>query len=88
MSRPTAHRTVATITIKDQLASFYRRAIDEGRFKHDSRMPSRRQVADEWGVAIGTVTKVFHQLNAEGYVRSLNGDGTYAVGPEHRQKVA
>ncbi|MFE7963444.1 GntR family transcriptional regulator [Streptomyces cellulosae] len=87
MSRLTAHRTLAPITIKDQLLNMFRHDIDRGQYAHGEKLPSRRDVAKSMNIAIGTVTKVFNILNAEGYVRSVNGDGTYAVGPEHRQKA-
>lgn len=88
MTRSPMHRTVATITIKDQMADFYRRAIDEGRIGDGVRIASRRDVAIQWGVAIGTVTKVFRLLSDQGYVRSHGSQGTYAIGPAHRQRAA
>jgi GntR family transcriptional regulator/MocR family aminotransferase len=53
-----------------------RAAMLEGRVPAGSRLPSTRALADQLGVARGTVVAVFEQLRAEGYVTGRVGSGT------------
>ena len=54
-----------------------RTAIVEGRLEPGTRLPSTRSIADQHGIARGTVVAAFDQLAAEGYVESGVGDGTF-----------
>lgn len=53
-----------------------RSAVLSGRLKPGARLPSSRNLAKQHGVARGTVTSVFEQLLAEGYLISRVGSGT------------
>ena len=52
-------------------------AIVEGRLEPGARLPSTRSIADQHGIARGTVVAAFDQLATEGYVESGVGDGTF-----------
>ena len=54
-----------------------RTAIVEGRLTPGTRLPSTRSIADQHGVARGTVVAAFDQLATEGYVESGVGNGTF-----------
>lgn len=61
----------------------YRQIVDEirgriasGRLKPGDRVPSARQITQQWGVAIATATKVLAALTAEGLARPVVGVGT------------
>lgn len=54
-----------------------REAILDGRIVSGQRLPSSRALAEELGVARGTVVEAYEQLQLEGYVRSTRGSGTY-----------
>ncbi|HYD60208.1 MAG TPA: PLP-dependent aminotransferase family protein [Noviherbaspirillum sp.] len=54
-----------------------RLAILDGRLKPGTRLPSSRTLAEQYGMARGTVVYAFEQLIAEGYVRSGVGAGTF-----------
>lgn len=54
-----------------------REAILEGSIAADSRLPASRDLAAELGIARNTVVHVYGQLLAEGYTRSLQGNGTF-----------
>ena len=54
-----------------------RTAIVEGRLEPGTRLPSTRSIADQHGIARGTVVAAFDQLATEGYVESGVGDGTF-----------
>jgi DNA-binding GntR family transcriptional regulator len=58
----------------------YLRIVDEirgriasGELKPGDRVPSARQITQEWGVAIATATKALAALQAEGVVRAVVG---------------
>jgi GntR family transcriptional regulator/MocR family aminotransferase len=59
-----------------QLAHAVRAAIREGRWRPDSVVPSTRALAADLGVARGTVTRVYADLAAEGYLRTSQGAPT------------
>ncbi|HWT49549.1 MAG TPA: winged helix-turn-helix domain-containing protein, partial [Mycobacterium sp.] len=61
----------------------YRRIVAEirariaaGELRAGDRMPSIRQVAQRWGVAIATATKAMATLRDEGLVEPRVGSGT------------
>ncbi|WP_026422409.1 PLP-dependent aminotransferase family protein [Actinokineospora inagensis] len=53
-----------------------RAAIREGRLPQGTRLPSTRDLAVQLGVSRGTVSAVYAQLVAEGYLRAKHGSGT------------
>jgi GntR family transcriptional regulator / MocR family aminotransferase len=53
-----------------------RDAIRGGRLAPGTRLPSTRALAGEIGLARGTVTAVYDQLTAEGYLIARRGSGT------------
>ncbi|HZJ55553.1 MAG TPA: winged helix-turn-helix domain-containing protein, partial [Myxococcaceae bacterium] len=57
-----------------------REAILDGRLRAGAQLPATRDLACQHGLARGTVVAAFAQLQAEGYVRSTVGAGTF-VGP-------
>lgn len=52
-----------------------RRRIASGELRVGDRLPSTRQIAREWSVAVATATKVLTALKHEGLVRALPGVG-------------
>ncbi|OKO74883.1 PLP-dependent aminotransferase family protein [Bradyrhizobium sp. NAS96.2] len=73
-----------------QLAQALRAAIAKGELKAGEFLPSTRALSASLGVARGTVTEAFEQLQAEGYLESQVGAGT-RVAPtlaEQAQPVA
>jgi GntR family transcriptional regulator / MocR family aminotransferase len=58
------------------LADAIRAAIRDGRWQPDSIVPSTRALAADLGVARGTVTRVYDDLAAEGYLRTSQGAST------------
>ncbi|HVV12952.1 TetR/AcrR family transcriptional regulator C-terminal domain-containing protein [Amycolatopsis sp.] len=53
-----------------------RRRIAEGELKPGDRVPSTRQLTQDWGVAMATATKALTTLRQEGLVRAVQGVGT------------
>jgi GntR family transcriptional regulator / MocR family aminotransferase len=58
------------------LANAVRAAIRDGRWQPDAVVPSTRALAADLGVARGTVTRVYADLAAEGYLRTAQGAPT------------
>lgn len=58
------------------LADAIRAAIRDGRWRPDAVVPSTRALANDLGVARGTVTRVYADLAAEGYLRTSQGAPT------------
>jgi GntR family transcriptional regulator/MocR family aminotransferase len=56
-----------------------RGAIREGRLVAGTRLPSSRTLASDLGVARGTVVEAFAQLQAEGYLQTRRGAGTWVA---------
>lgn len=66
----------------------YRRIVDElrgriesGELKEGDRVPSTRDIVQQWGVAMATATKVITQLRNEGLVTTVPGVGTLVTDP-------
>jgi GntR family transcriptional regulator/MocR family aminotransferase len=64
-------------TIRLQLLEQFRAAIRDRRLPAGSRLPSTRAVAQRLHISRSTVTDVFDQLLAEGYLVARHGAGTY-----------
>src|SRR5688572_20690473 len=65
------------VTLTRWLLNELRRAILDGRLKPGVRLPSTREFANQYGVSRGTVVSVFQQLQADGYLHSQIGGGTW-----------
>ena len=69
------------ISLQRWLYSELRGAILNGRLAPGTRLPSTRDLAQQYGVARGTVSIAYDQLAAEGYLSASVGSGTFV---EHR----
>jgi GntR family transcriptional regulator / MocR family aminotransferase len=63
--------------LQRQLYDGLRQAIGEGRLPPAARLPSARLLAAELGISRNTVTLVFDQLRAEGYIEGHMRAGTF-----------
>ncbi|MGK5544606.1 TetR/AcrR family transcriptional regulator C-terminal domain-containing protein [Streptomyces sp. URMC 127] len=70
-----------------RIAAELRRRITDGELAPGDRVPSTRQIAQEWNVALATATKVLTTLRQEGLVRARPRAGTVVAGPD-RQPAA
>jgi GntR family transcriptional regulator len=64
--------------IADQAANILRERISQGVYSLDQRMPSETQLSEELHISRSSLRTAMASLAAEGYVRRLHGDGTYA----------
>lgn len=65
-----------------QLAAILRTRIEAGEFT--GRLPSDRTLAQEYGVATGTVRKAVAVLRDGGLIETAHGWGSRVVPPEER----
>ncbi|GIH19244.1 TetR/AcrR family transcriptional regulator C-terminal domain-containing protein [Rugosimonospora africana] len=63
-----------------RIAADLRRRITGGELAPGDRLPSTRQIARDWNVALATATKVLALLHAEGLVRARPRVGTVVAG--------
>lgn len=66
------------------IADEIRARIVNGELRPGDRVPSTRQIAGRWGVAIATATKVLAALRDEGLVEARVGAGTVVAAPRRR----
>lgn len=62
-----------------QLASVLRDRIRSGKFPAGSRVPSEKDLQDEFGLARETIRRALAILRAEGLVEVRHGHGTFVV---------
>ena len=60
-----------------QLAARIRAAIAAGEYAPDDQLPSLKRLAQETGLAQGTVQKAIRLLEDEGLVYTVNGRGSF-----------
>jgi DNA-binding transcriptional regulator YhcF (GntR family) len=63
-----------------RIAAEIRRRITDGELAPGDRVPSTRQIAREWGVALATATKALTTLGIEGFVEARPRTGTVVAG--------
>ncbi|MEU9272243.1 TetR/AcrR family transcriptional regulator C-terminal domain-containing protein [Streptomyces sp. NPDC048251] len=73
-----------------RIVAAIRRRIADGELAPGDRVPSTRQIAGEWGVALATATKALTTLRLEGLVEARPRIGTVVAGtapaaPAHRR---
>jgi DNA-binding GntR family transcriptional regulator len=61
---------------RQQVVSHYRQEIMDGRLTDGDKLPTVREIVDEWGISSATVVKALAALQAEGLIRTTR-TGTY-----------
>ena len=61
------------------------RQIRSGQFAPGSPLPKERELAVAMGVAAGTLRQALAELEHDGLIRRVRGQGTFATTPEQRQ---
>lgn len=77
MSRRSMSATIESKT--KQIYSFLREQIFQGVYAAGAKLPSTRDLANEFGVSRALIVNVFEQLIAEGYLEGRQGSGSYVV---------
>ncbi|MGA5703611.1 TetR/AcrR family transcriptional regulator C-terminal domain-containing protein [Peterkaempfera bronchialis] len=74
-----AHSTAQPDPPYARIVAEIRRRIADGELRQGERVPSTRQITQEWGVAMATASKVLATLRQQGLVRAVPGVGTVVV---------
>ena len=67
-----------TRPIYEQIVERFRMLIVNGIMEADERLPSVRTLAVELSINPNTIQRAYRELEAEGYVYSMKGKGTFA----------
>jgi GntR family transcriptional regulator / MocR family aminotransferase len=87
------HRVVVTLDVfaseplYRQLASQFRKCIDDGRLAPGARLPSIRELSRQLQISLITVREAMEVLSEEGLVQPRHGSGTY-VSPDAGKSTA
>ena len=68
------------LSIQEQLVRFFRREVARGALRQGTRVPASRALAQELGLARGTVSQAYERLVAEGFLVARHGFGTVVAG--------
>ena len=68
-------------TRKHQILQSLRQALASGDWRVGQKMPTERQLATEFGCAVGTIRGVLAVLEADGLVVRIQGSGTFVKRP-------
>jgi DNA-binding transcriptional MocR family regulator len=66
--------------VHEKVAGAVEAAIADGRYRAGERLPTHRQLAQQFSVSIGSVTRAIDALSARGVVRGEIGRGTFVLG--------
>jgi DNA-binding GntR family transcriptional regulator len=62
-----------------QIADDLRNQVAAGRLQVGERLPARRQLAQQYGVAVETIRRALDELTREGLVSTQSTRGTYVI---------
>ena len=66
--------------VADRIASM----IETGDLRPGTRLPGERELASEYGVAVGTIRRAERRLRDRGLIRTLPAKGTFVLAPGER----
>ncbi|MFI4994705.1 MAG: PLP-dependent aminotransferase family protein [Hyphomicrobiales bacterium] len=69
-----------SLSIQEQLVRFFRQEVAKGALRQGTRGPASRALAQELGLARGTVSGAYERLVAEGFLVTRHGFGTIVAG--------
>ena len=75
-------------TLSAQVAQQLRRAIDEGRYQAEERLPSEREMCVQFGVSRTVLREAQRELVRAGYIEARHGSGTYVRSRAEMQQQA
>lgn len=91
MDNKSVKRTVGTrkndpTPIYYRLQNILRSQIENGLLKPGEKIPTERELSDEYGVSIGTVKKALLGLVQESFLYRVQGSGTFVTGSTLRRE--
>ncbi|GLW64734.1 hypothetical protein Arub01_29780 [Actinomadura rubrobrunea] len=70
--------------LRDQLVAVVRKRIASGEYPPGSKLPTARELAEEFGISSRTVTDAFAILREAGEVVGVRGRGVFVRPEEHK----
>jgi len=61
--------------------------IDEGEYREHDKLPSERELCEQFDVSRITVRQTFQELEKEGYIYKQHGKGTFVAPKKHDQHL-
>ncbi|WP_342429569.1 GntR family transcriptional regulator [Neobacillus sp. FSL H8-0543] len=61
--------------------------IEEGKYCEHDKLPSERELCEQFDVSRITVRQTFQELEKEGYIYKKHGKGTYVASKKHGQQL-
>ncbi len=78
----------STLTIHVQLKEQIKGLILDEVLVYEAQLPTVRQLGEFLQINKNTVSKVYKDLEDEGYVRSLKGKGTFVIYKKDKNKIS
>ncbi|MBR2500591.1 MAG: GntR family transcriptional regulator [Clostridia bacterium] len=72
--------------IYEQVKDSFKNLIFHGILKQDEKIPAVRELAGELAINPNTIQRAYKELEAEGYIYSVKGKGTFIAEPLGREK--
>jgi DNA-binding GntR family transcriptional regulator len=79
MAEPPAFDPDSLVPLYMQAADYIPAQIASGKLRVGARLPSERDLADQWGIAYQTVRRAMRELRERGIVASVIGKGTFVT---------
>lgn len=76
-----------SLSIQEQLVRFFRQEVAKGALRQGTRVPASRALAQELGLARGTVSGAYERLVAEGFLVTRHGFGTIVAGEPQESEI-
>lgn len=79
LTRPELNPSSA-VPLYQQAAGHITAAVESGDLAPGDKLPSERDLADDWGIAYLTVRRTMQQLREDGVIVTVQGKGTFIAG--------
>lgn len=77
---------VKRLKLADAVAAELSRLIAEGGYQAGDRLPTERELREQFNVGQSTMREALRSLEADGLVRSEHGVGTFVMEPDRRER--
>ena len=71
------HHSLGRLPLHVQISEMLVREIKAGRLLHGEKLRPERQLANDFGIAVGTLRRALSDLEEKGYLRRVQGSGNY-----------
>ncbi len=71
---------ISDVPIYEQIKQQVKSAILSGELQEDEALPSLRTLAKELKISVLTITRAYNELEEEGFVKNIQGRGSFVMG--------